>query len=95
METGCCVGWKENQGFGFIRPDLGGADVFVHRRDITNASELHQGTRVSFEIMNDARRNKPRADKVRVIDDASRKQPGTADGFDAIAYDNNFLLTAD
>jgi hypothetical protein len=42
------------------------------------------------EIVLDDRRNKPRADKVRVIDGA----PRTAGGMDAIAYDNHFLLTA-
>jgi hypothetical protein len=51
---------------------------------------IDKNARVSFE------RNKPRADKVRVLaGDAARKQLATADGFDAIAYDNDFLLTAD
>ncbi len=67
MASGFCVGWNDARGFGFVRPDQGGADVFVHRRDIANAITLQQGTRVSFEIIMDERRGKPRADGVRVL----------------------------
>jgi CspA family cold shock protein len=67
MSTGVCVGYREEQGYGFIRPDGGGGDVFVHARDIANADKLNQGQRVSFEVTTDARRNKPRAERVRVL----------------------------
>jgi CspA family cold shock protein len=67
MATGFCVGWNEERGYGFLRPDEGGGDVFVHRRDIKNAMMLSQGTKVLFEIVIDERRSKPRADSVRVI----------------------------
>jgi len=67
MAQGVVVGFKDDRGFGFIRPDGGGGDVFVHARNIANADKLNQGQRVSFEIVTDDRRNKPRADRVRVI----------------------------
>jgi CspA family cold shock protein len=67
MAAGTCVGWKDDRGFGFIRPDGGGGDVFVHMRDIVNADALSQGARVTFEIVDDERRGKPRADRVRVL----------------------------
>lgn len=67
MATGFCTGWKEERGFGFVRPDHGGGDVFVHRRHITNALWLSQGQRVTFDIVDDERSGKPRADRVRVI----------------------------
>jgi CspA family cold shock protein len=67
MASGVCTGWKEERGFGFIRPDEGGADVFVHRRNIANSLMLRQGQRVTFEIVDDARSGKPRADRVRVL----------------------------
>ncbi|SRR5258706_15342257 len=94
MPTGKVAFYVEGRGFGFIAPDDGGADVFVHANHITNADVLTKDQRVSFEIVNDDRRGKVRADRVRVLaDDAARNQPGTAGGFDAIAYDNHFLLS--
>jgi CspA family cold shock protein len=67
MAEGVCVGWKEERGFGFVRPDEGGADVFVHRRNIANALWLSQGARVTFDLVTDERSGKPRADRVRVL----------------------------
>ena len=67
MSTGRTIFFDEARGFGFIRPDESGADVFVHSRDITNADMLRAEQKVSFEIVMDDRRGKPRADKVRVI----------------------------
>jgi CspA family cold shock protein len=75
MPIGKVSHYDAGRGFGFIVRNDGGADVFVHARDLLNAPALKKDQRVSFEIVNDDRRNKPRAD--------------------AIAYDNNFLLTAD
>ncbi len=94
MSEGTVVGWDEARGFGFIRPSEGGAaDIFVHRRDIMNAIMLKQGLKVSFDIEMDERRGKLHAVNARVIHDVARNLPGTAGGFDAIAYDNHFLLS--
>jgi hypothetical protein len=57
-----------------------------------NASVLKKDQRVSYEVIMDQHRGKPRADRVRVIDDAARN--GNAAPFDAIAYDNEFLLSS-
>lgn len=67
--TGVRVGWKEERGFGFIRPDAGGGDVFVHRRNIVNALWLKQGQRVTFELVDDARSRKRRAFSFAVLDE--------------------------
>jgi cold shock protein len=67
MAIGVCVSWKEAQGYGFIKPDSGGADLFVHRRDLSVALCLAEFQRVAFEIATDDRTGKPRADKVRVL----------------------------
>ena len=81
MSTGRCVFFDEARGYGFIAPDGGGEDVFVHRRYLTNADALKKDDAVSYEVVDDDRRGKPRADRVRVTD-----------GFNAIAADNHFLL---
>ena len=67
MSTGRIAHYDESRGFGFIKPDDGGADVFVHANHLVNADFLRKEQRVSFEVVNDDRRGKPRADKVRVI----------------------------
>jgi cold shock CspA family protein len=47
MQTGIVTNYKDEAGYGFIRPDDGGADIFVHRRDIANAAALAQGCAVA------------------------------------------------
>jgi CspA family cold shock protein len=65
--SGTVANFRDEAGYGFIRPDDGGANVFVHSRHIANAAALKKDQRVSFEIVTDDYRNKPRADKVRVL----------------------------
>jgi cold shock protein len=67
MSTGRIVNYDEVRRFGFILPDGGGVDVFVHGSSVMNADELTKGQRVEFEIVIDDRRGKARADKVRLI----------------------------
>ena len=68
MATGT-VKWSNGQkGFGFIQPDDGGNDVFVHVSAVERAglSGLAEGQRVSFEIKVDTRRGKSSAENLRV-----------------------------
>lgn len=67
MSTGTVANYFEDRGFGFIAPDDGSAQVFVHVSHVANSAPLRKDQRVSFEIVNDERRGKPRADRVRVI----------------------------
>jgi cold shock protein len=67
MPIGTVKHFKDDSGYGFIAPEAGGPDVFVHARDIANADTLQKGQRVEFEIVTDERSKKPRADNVRVI----------------------------
>jgi CspA family cold shock protein len=67
MPIGKVAHYDEARGFGFIIPDDDGADVFVHANYLVNADFLRKDQKVSFEVVNDDRRGKPRADKVRVL----------------------------
>jgi CspA family cold shock protein len=48
MPTGTVANFKDESGYGFIRPDDGGANIFVHVRYIANADGLKKDQRVSF-----------------------------------------------
>lgn len=52
MQTGIVKWFNSKKGFGFIQPEDGGADVFVHHTDIRAAGfrTLHAGERVAFEL---------------------------------------------
>jgi CspA family cold shock protein len=63
------VKWFNNQkGFGFIQPDDGQKDVFVHISAVERAglSTLNEGQKVSFDIVADRRSGKSSADNLRV-----------------------------
>jgi CspA family cold shock protein len=62
------VKWFNNQkGFGFIQPDNGDKDVFVHISAVERAglSTLNEGQKVSFDIVADRRSGKSSADNLR------------------------------
>lgn len=68
MATGIVTNYDSGRAFGFIRPDDHRApDLFVHARHISNREYLKAGQRVSFEVVDDERSGRPRADRVRVI----------------------------
>jgi len=61
--------WFNSQkGYGFIQPDDGGNDVFVHISAVERAglSHLNEGQKVSFEVKIDPRRGKSSAENLRV-----------------------------
>jgi len=62
------VKWFNNQkGFGFIQPDDGGSDVFVHISAVERAglSTLNEGQKVSFEVVANRRTGKSAAENLR------------------------------
>jgi len=50
MNTGRVRWFNELKGYGFIAPDNGGSDIFVHHSDILDESKtLNEGQKVIFE----------------------------------------------
>ena len=63
METGTVKFYNEQKGYGFIQPDNGGKDVFVHATALERAGlrSLREGQKVSFELQTDQRNGKTSA----------------------------------
>jgi CspA family cold shock protein len=57
MTTGTVKFYNGHKGFGFIQPDDGGKDVFVHATALERAGigSLQEGQKVSFDTQTDAR----------------------------------------
>ena len=62
-KTGTVKFFNQSKGFGFITPDQGGKDVFVHITAVerSNIGPLDEGMRVSFETEPDKRGKGPKA----------------------------------
>ena len=60
MANGTVKWFNSQKGFGFIQPDDGGADVFVHISAVERAGlgSLHDGQKLSFELERDQRSGK-------------------------------------
>jgi CspA family cold shock protein len=60
MTTGTVKFYNANKGFGFISPEDGGKDVFVHATALEAAGlrSLEEGQRVTFDVQPDARGSK-------------------------------------
>ena len=72
MTTGTVKFFNESKGYGFIAPDGGGTDAFVHISALENSgmSSLSENQRVSYELQQD-RRGKMAAVNLKPADDAA------------------------
>jgi len=68
MQVGVVKWFNANKGFGFIQPEAGGQDVFVHISAIERAGlrTLVEGQKVGFELMVDRRSGKYSADQLQL-----------------------------
>ena len=67
MNKGTVKWFNSQKGFGFIQPESGNKDVFVHISAVERAgmTSLNEGQKVSFEIVADRRTGKSAAENLR------------------------------
>jgi CspA family cold shock protein len=68
MQTGVVKWFNANKGFGFIQPEAGGPDVFVHVTAVERAGlpQLVEGQRIGYELLVDKRSGKFSADMLQL-----------------------------
>jgi CspA family cold shock protein len=73
MTQGTVKWFNGQKGFGFIQPDDGGKDVFVHISAVERAGlqGLNEGQKVSFDVVSDRRTGKSSADNLRAVRSAA------------------------
>ena len=66
MSTGTVKWFNAQKGYGFIQPDEGGKDVFVHISAVERAGlqTLREGQKISYELTQDRRTGKSSADRL-------------------------------
>jgi len=69
MAVGTVKFFNTTKGFGFIQPDDGGADVFVHISAVERAGmrQIVEGQKVGFDVVMDSRKGKSSAENLRLV----------------------------
>ena len=69
MTTGTVKWFNSQKGFGFIQPDSGGKDAFVHISAVERSglATLNEGQKVEFELVTDRRSGKQSAENLKVV----------------------------
>lgn len=65
-DTGTVKWFNATKGFGFIQPDAGGPDVFVHISAVERAGmrSIAEGQKIGYEIVQDRKSGKMSADNL-------------------------------
>ena len=69
MTRGTVKFFNDQKGFGFIQPDDGGKDVFVHISAVERAGmrALNEGQKIAFDVVADRRTGKSSADNLQAV----------------------------
>ena len=69
MATGTVKWFNSEKGYGFIAPDDGGGDVFVHVSAVQRSglNGLNDGQKISYDITQDKRSGKSSADNLQTL----------------------------
>ena len=69
MNNGTVKWFNSQKGFGFIQPNNGGKDVFVHISAVERAgmSALNEGQKITFDVVADSRSGKSAAENLRAV----------------------------
>ena len=69
MTKGTVKRFNDQKGFGFIQPDDGGRDVFVHISAVERAGMrvLNEGQKIAFDVVADRRTGKSSADNLHAV----------------------------
>ncbi|HEY4028957.1 MAG TPA: cold-shock protein [Caulobacteraceae bacterium] len=69
MQIGIVKWFNSEKGFGFIQPEQGGGDVFVHISAVERAgiNSLREGQKLSFELERDQRSGKTSAGQLQLV----------------------------
>ena len=69
MATGTVKWFNAQKGFGFIAPDGGGNDAFVHISAVERSGigDLREGQKVSYDLVSDRKSGKMSADNLKVL----------------------------
>ncbi len=69
MATGKVKWFNDQKGFGFIKPDAGGSDVFVHISAVEGSglTTLAEDQSIEYELQTDERRGKTSAVDLKVL----------------------------
>ncbi|WP_342641844.1 cold-shock protein [Rhodoligotrophos ferricapiens] len=68
MSTGTVKWFNATKGYGFIQPDDGGKDVFVHISAVERSGldMLREGDKLSYEVVRDNRSGKSSAEQLKI-----------------------------